>query len=140
MSHSWRYVDGTLVGPSPAPPVPPVVSIHGAELGASAADTWAEVDQELRCVRVARVPTPHASWVLEPAHRYYLRGWQGAGWYAQYRRVGSRRFLLASVSADAWALIHGQRPRDLRVHQCDGDARGEASSSGRGSVSHLPAS
>ena len=88
------------------PPVPPVLSIHGAELGASPQDTWAEVDQERRCVTTARSPTACPSWLELSESMYYLRGWQGAGWYAQYRRTaGSRRFTLASVSADAWVCV-----------------------------------
>ena len=105
MAQLWHYVDGVLVGPAPVPPVPAVVSIHGAELGASSQDTWAEVDQERRCVTTARGPTSCSSWLELPESPYYLHGWQGAGWYAQYRRVtGSRRFSLVSVSADAWVL------------------------------------
>jgi hypothetical protein len=99
---TWHYGPDGLEGPAP---IPPVLSIHGAELGASALDTWAEVDQERRCVTTWHEPLENSSWLELEESTFYLRGWLGAGWYAQYRRApGSRRFVLASVSADRWAL------------------------------------
>lgn len=101
-SPSWLYVDGVLCGPAPLPRVPPVVSVHAGEFGAHASHCVAEVDQERCVVRLGDRVLPH-SWDDSAMERsFWLRDWYGDGWYARYRRVGSR-FVLSSVHVDGWA-------------------------------------
>lgn len=102
---TWSYVAGVLCGPSPVPPVPPVVSVHAGEFGASAAHGVAEVDQERGVVRLGGRTLPHP-WHEDACEQsFWIRDWQGDGWYARYHRQGGR-FLLTSVHVDAWAWPH----------------------------------
>ena len=101
----WLYnaSTGKLEGPEPVPAVPPVTSIHGGELGATADHDVAEVDQELRVVALGKGFVPHP-WHEDRVERpFHLSGWEkGMGWYARFRRCG-RRFELTHVWADGWA-------------------------------------
>ena len=99
---SWRYVDETLLGPSPVPPVPAVTSIHAGEFSADPVHRVAQVDQERGVVTLGVDRLPHP-WHEEAVDRpFRLASWRGAGWYAVYRRRG-RRFELSRVWADGWA-------------------------------------
>ena len=127
-SPEWVYESGALSGPEPVPPVPPITSIHGGELGASAEHDVAEVDQELRVVVLGTGFVPHPWHEDRVEHPFYLSGWsKNLGWYARYRRRG-RKFYLTHVWADSWAAttygesaFAARRPRGS-----DGDAGREA--------------
>lgn len=100
----WRYVDGALVGPHPVPPLPPVLSVHAADFGARPEHGIAEVDQECRRVRLGERWLPHPWHEEVVEYPFYLREWQGDGWYAVYTRECSR-FVLSHVHVDRWARI-----------------------------------
>jgi len=103
---SWRYAGDKLVGPSPVPPVPSVTSIHAGEFGAGPLHRVAQVDQERSVVTLGLDRLPHP-WHEDTFERSFMvRDWQGAGWYAVYRRQG-RRFELDRVWADSWAWQAG---------------------------------
>lgn len=121
----WEYDEESqsLRGPAPAPPLPPVTSIHAGELGALPEHDVAEVDQELRVVVLGRGFVPHPWHEDRVEHPFHLHGWEKRmGWYARYRRRG-RRFYLTHVWADGWAATtYGESRVAARCPGADGDA------------------
>ena len=140
----WEYKAGELHGPSPKPPLPRALSVHGGEFCAKSHHDVAEVDQELGYVTLGVGHVPHPWADDREEHPFKLSDWKTAGWYARYRRLnGSRRFTLTHIWADTWAVatsdgepaIASSRPFKVEcIESTDGDSIGSASSSVGGGV------
>ena len=108
----WTY-DAELCilnGPHPMPKLPPKVCITAEEVSADDVHNVIEVTQDVRIATLGTGYIP-SDMVLQQStcveRPFYMPEWQGAGWYARYRRQSAQdAFVLTHVWADEWKSVH----------------------------------